>query len=42
VMAQDSPRYARVTVWRNLQSQYTLTQWDWENEVNVNLEQVFK
>jgi len=32
VMAQDSPRYARVTVWRNLQSQYTLMQWDWTND----------
>ena len=32
VMAQDSPKYARVTVWRNLQNQYTLTQWDWAND----------
>jgi len=32
VTEQDSPRYARVTVWRNLQNQYTLTQWDWTND----------
>ena len=32
VMAQDSPKYARVTVWRNQQNQYTLTQWDWAND----------
>jgi hypothetical protein len=32
VTEQDSPRYARVTVWRNLQNQYTLTQWDWAND----------
>jgi hypothetical protein len=32
VTEQDLPRYAKVTVWRNLQSQYTLTQWDWTND----------
>jgi hypothetical protein len=32
VTEQDSPRYARVTVRRNLQNQYTLTQWDWAND----------
>lgn len=32
VTDQDLPRYARVTVWRNLQNQYSLTQWDWTND----------
>jgi hypothetical protein len=32
VTEQELPRYAKVTVWRNLQSQYTLTQWDWTND----------
>lgn len=32
VIDQDLPRYARVTVWRNLQNQYSLTQWDWTND----------
>ena len=32
VTEQDLPRYARVTVWRNLQNQYSLTQWDWTND----------
>ncbi|WP_350294474.1 cystatin domain-containing protein [Limnohabitans sp. Rim8] len=32
VTEQDLPRYARVTVWRNLQNQYSLTQWVWTND----------
>jgi len=32
VIEQDLPRYARVSVWRNLQNQYTLTQWDWSTD----------
>jgi hypothetical protein len=32
VTEQDLPRYARVTVWLNLQNQYSLTQWDWTND----------
>lgn len=32
VIERDLSRYATVVVWRNLQNQYTLTQWNWTND----------